>query len=275
MLDLSPVLYKAHYGNDRIGENSISYRAIKYIMELILEYDSKYFCIALDGDRDKLKRKEVYPEYKSNRNKERPIEFKTQLPIILEFLDLMGIRYIQHDASESDDLLASLSKIFSDSKIKNIICTSDKDLIQCKNKYASVATIKRSGVKILTKKDFPVDPKSFIQFQAIVGDGVDCVPGCKGIGKLGAKEIIDEYKTLENVYKNLDNLKPRHKKLLDEQRKDVFLSRWLCRLHTKLDLGNIEDYTYSFSYDKCLEFLEKYGMETSLYNKLAQIEFDF
>ena len=82
---------------------------------------------------------------------------------------------------------------------------------------------------------FGVYPKDFINFQAILGDASDNIPGVKGIGKVGASKLINEFSTLENIYENIEKSgTPRIQKLLLESKEKAFLSRELVTMNQEV-----------------------------------------
>lgn len=94
-------------------------------------------------------------------------------------------------------------------------------------------------------KKFGVHPKDFKDFQALVGDSSDNVPGVKGIGVKTAAKLINEYHTLENIYAHIDEIKGAVKKKLIEGEENAFLSRKLVTLKTDLfDNINLEEFKY-------------------------------
>jgi len=240
--------------------------------------------VSIDGDRNKLRRREKYPLYKSDRG-ERPQEIRDQLPIIYEFLKLNGIKVFHHEKSESDDICASFARTFSEKKISNIIITSDGDLVSCFGNYTKIGLLRKDGVYVLHKvrdikekvKKCPVEPNQVIDFLALMGDKSDCVPGVSGIGIKTAKKLIDEYGNLDNIYNNLENIEnKRISNLLLKGRNDAYISRYLVKLKNDLELINdISEVEFNFDYDKNFEFMQKYNFETYLYNKMADYEFDF
>jgi DNA polymerase-1 len=126
---------------------------------------------------------------------------------------------------------------------------------------------------------FEVHPRDFINFQAIVGDASDNVPGVKGIGQKGASKLINQYHTLEAIYTDIENCgTPRTQKLLLESKENAFLSRELVTMSTDVfkDL-DIESFLFEDkNYLSCLiEEFEMFEMKQAIKKaKVGQEETD-
>ena len=209
---------------------------MNFIASLGKDFPTDYLVFALDSESETF-RKKLYPDYKANR-KEIEEDLKIQLPIAIDLIKDMGFKMIEAKGYESDDVIASLATLASKKGIEVKIISSDKDMYQLINEKIKIfdpMKKKEIGKKECIEK-FKVTPEDFIDFQALVGDSSDNVPGVKGIGEKTAAKLINEYHTLENIYKNIDNFKGALKKRLIEGKDNAFLSRELVTL--KRDLFN-------------------------------------
>lgn len=216
------------------------------IMNLHKEGTSDYIVFALEG-RGKNKRKEIYPEYKSTRI-ETPQDLLMQLPIAIEWIERMGLLNLSIDGYEADDAIASLSNIAAKNNLQVRIISHDKDLYQLINENTYLYNpITRKDIKekeCLEK--YGVYPSQFIDYQSLVGDNSDNIPGIKGIGAKTAQKLIAEFKSLDNIYANLDKLleivSPRITNLIKEGKDIAYVSKKLVTLKTnlidKFDLKN-------------------------------------
>lgn len=216
------------------------------IMNLHKEGTSDYIVFALEG-RGKNKRKEIYPEYKSTRI-ETPQDLLMQLPIAIEWIKRMGLLNLSIDGYEADDAIASLSNIAAKNNLQVRIISHDKDLYQLINENTYLYNpITRKDIKekeCLEK--YGVYPSQFIDYQSLVGDNSDNIPGIKGIGAKTAQKLIAEFKSLDNIYANLDKLleivSPRITNLIKEGKDIAYVSKKLVTLKTnlidKFDLKN-------------------------------------
>jgi len=196
-----------------------------------LETDSLIF--ALDSKNNK--RCEIYSEYKANR-KEAPDDLKQQLSVAISWIEKMKLSNLSIEGYEADDIIATISKLAKKESIKVTIVSTDKDLYQLIDEnttlFDPVKKIYIDREKCLDK--FKVEPKNFIDYQSIVGDSSDNVPGVKGIGAKGAERLINEYQNLDNIYANIDKLKAREQKLLNESKEVAYISKELVTLKTDL-----------------------------------------
>ncbi|NPA50224.1 MAG: DNA polymerase I [Epsilonproteobacteria bacterium] len=241
---------------------------INFIHQLQREHATDYIIFALDSERSF--RKEIYPLYKANRPTP-PEDLMKQLPIAISWIEKMGFANISIDGYEADDVIASVAKRAKESNIQVKIVSSDKDLYQLLDDrgiflYDWVKKILIDEKKCVEK--FGVEPRDFVDFQALVGDSSDNVPGVAGIGLKSASKLINEYKNLENIYANIDEISPKRvQKLLIEGKENAFLSRELVRLKDDI-LKDLDFEKFKFEDRNYLEMLKdefiKYDMNQAL-----------
>jgi len=241
------------------------------------DHNSDYIVFALDSKGNNF-RHQLYPAYKANRD-EAPEDLKKQLPIAIDWIREMGFASLEKEGFEADDVIATLAKYGKEQGLNVRIVSHDKDLYQMieDGKVVMYDSVKR---KEITSEDcfkkFGVYPQDFINFQAILGDSSDNIPGVKGIGKVGASKLINQFKTLENIYDNLEQAgTPRVQKLLLEGRESAFLSRELVTMNQEVfkdfDLESFafEDKNYL---TPLLDEFEQYEMKQAI--KKAKIGID-
>ena len=192
-------------------------------------------------------RHKAYAEYKAGR-KPTPPEFKTQLPIILELLDAMGVPVVSREGVEADDVLASSACAAAVQNLETLILSSDKDILQVLDRdvvvlrpvtgISSFRTMDGKGFE----EEYGFSPAAMPDYLALLGDSVDNVPGVPGVGEKTAKKLLSDYGTLEGVYECLDELKGALRKKMEEHREQAFRSRELTRLlcDTEEDLSVFE-----------------------------------
>ncbi len=191
---------------------------VNFIDRLHQDHSSDYIVFALDSKGETFRNK-IDPLYKANR-KPPPEELSEQLPVAIEWIKKMGFCTVSQSGYEADDMIASLVKVAKKLDIKVRIVSHDKDLYQLidDDKVVLVDAIKRAQVnEDACFEKYGVLPEQFIDYQAILGDSADNIKGIKGIGKVGAQKLLSEYKTLENIYANVDTITPKsiQKKLID------------------------------------------------------------
>ncbi len=242
---------------------------INLIDSLHRDHKTDYIVFALDSKGNTF-RNEIYPEYKANRD-EAPEDLKKQLPIAIDWIREMGFANLAKDGYEADDIIATLAKYGKEQGLKVKIISHDKDLYQMidDGKVVMYDSVRQ---KEITQKEcfekFGVYPKDFINFQAILGDSSDNVPGVKGIGKVGASKLINKYHTLENIYNDIENVGTANiqKKLL-EGKENAFLSRELVTMKQDVFKDfDLESFAFEDkNYLTCLiDEFERYEMKRAI-----------
>lgn len=202
------------------------------VMQFGKEYETDFLVFALDSKEGSF-RKQIDPDYKANRP-EPPKDLKKQLPVAIEWIEKMGFHNLSESGFEADDIIASLVRCAKERNFTVRIVSHDKDLYQLieDGRVSLFDPVKKSVVdRAACLKKFGVGPEVFMQYQSLLGDSSDNVPGVKGIGAKSAEKLITEYGTLENIYENLESVQPaRVQNLLREGRESAFLSRELVTL---------------------------------------------
>jgi len=238
------------------------------------DHSTDYLVFALDA-KGKTFRNDIYPEYKANRDPA-PDDLVKQLPIAIEWIEEMGFANLSREGFEADDVITTVTKFAKEKGMKVRIVSHDKDLYQMieDGKVEMYDSVKRAVVDEQACVDkFGVRPQDFINFQAILGDSSDNVPGVKGIGKVGASKLINQYHTLEAIYDDLENCgTPRIQNLLLESKEKAFLSRELVTMRTDVFKDvDVESFVFeNKNYLSCLlEEFEHYEMKQAI--KKAQV----
>ncbi|MBA1438719.1 MAG: DNA polymerase I [Epsilonproteobacteria bacterium] len=202
-----------------------------FISSLQKDHDSDYIVFALDSKGDTF-RNEIDPNYKANRQSPPP-ELTMQLPVAIEWINKMGYKTLGKDGFEADDMIATVVKFAKEKGYIVRVVSHDKDLYQLidDDKVVLVDAIQKKKInEDECYKKYGVTPKQFIDYQSILGDSADNVPGVKGIGKVGAQKLLAEYGTLENIYANIDKIKGATQKKLIESKERAFMSKKLVTL---------------------------------------------
>ena len=242
---------------------------INFIHQLQKEHATDYIVFALDSKGPTF-RDEIYPEYKANRPPP-PEDLMKQLPVAIEWVEKMGFANLNREGYEADDVIATLTRCGKEQGIVAKIVSSDKDLYQLLDdrRVFIYDWVKKKSVDEEGCLDkFGVHPRDFVDFQALIGDSSDNVPGVPGIGPKTAGKLINQFHTLENLYRHIDEAgTPRIRKLLLEHKEQAFLSRELVRLVDDVfDSCALEEYAFEErNYLAALkEEFEKYEMRQAL-----------
>ncbi len=211
------------------------YMFFKTLLPLLESQKVTHLAVVLDRSRNTFRR-EIDPEYKANRS-ETPYPLKSQFKLLTELLQEINIPVFSHTEYEADDFAGSLVKTF-EKDIPIYLHTKDEDYIQLVSEYTKLWMVtgkaedmyKEIGVD---KKNINVpsgifeytpeyvkyfkgiDPIQIIDAKAIEGDKSDNIKGVKGVGPTSSRPLIAHYGSIEEIYKNIENLsKDEEKELL-------------------------------------------------------------
>ena len=190
------------------------------INKIILEEKPTYMIVAFD--KGKTFRHDKFEVYKGKRI-EMPDELKQQFPIAKELLTYMGIKYYDIDNYEADDIIGTFSEYCNkDANYTGTIISSDKDLLQLITEEVDIKLLKPKDYIRYNKesfiKEWGIEPIRIIDLKALMGDQSDNIPGVKGIGEKTALKLLQEYKTLDGIYENIDKIKgSTHDKLVQDK----------------------------------------------------------
>jgi DNA polymerase-1 len=196
------------------------------------DFQTDYLVFALDSKGDTF-RNEIYPEYKSHRP-DVPDDLLAQLPVAVSLIEKMGFASASKVGFEADDIIASLAFEGKEQGLNIRIVSHDKDLYQLIDDGISMfdPMKKQEITSQMCFDKYGVYPNQFIDYQSLLGDSADNVPGVKGIGVKTAMALIQQFETLENIYKNIDKIeKPRWQKLLNDGKDLAYTSKKLVTLH--------------------------------------------
>nr|WP_315112699.1 DNA polymerase I [uncultured Campylobacter sp.] len=212
-----------------------------FIANLSKEFKSDYIIFALDS-KGKTFRSDIDPNYKTNRQAPPPALLQ-QLPVCIEMIEKMGLYSLGREGYEADDLIASVVKKHGATHKINIV-TSDKDLYQLIGENVKIYS---HGKKMLYGREeclqrYGVYPEQIVDFLAICGDSADNIPGVRGIGDKGAKKLLDEWGSLDEIYSNLDRLpQNKQREYLIEGKQSAYISKRLATLYDELEIPPLED----------------------------------
>ena len=202
-----------------------------FISTLEKQHDSDYIIFAIDTKGDTF-RNEIDSNYKANR-KPPPEELTMQLPVAIEWIDKMGYKTLGMSGFEADDMISTVTYLAKEKGYTVRVVSHDKDLYQLidDGQVTVIDAIKR---KVMDEdacyEKYGVTPKQFIDYQSILGDTADNVPGVKGIGKVGAEKLLKEYGSLDNIYEHIDEIKGATQKKLIESKENAYMSKKLVTL---------------------------------------------
>ncbi len=255
LIDGSALFYRAYFAFIRNplfnskGENtSAIYGFTNSLLKILSDEKPEYLAVIFDTKEPTFRHKK-FKEYKATRQK-MPEEMAAQYPRIVELVEAMNIPLIEKAGYEADDIIATLAKQAEQQGIETYLVTGDKDFLQLLSPLVKRYNIRPGkDVEILDDKSlleqFELKPEQVVDYLALVGDSSDNIPGVKGVGEKTAKELIKEYSSLDNLYKNLDQIpKKSVQEKLKTDKDHAYLSRELVTIDTnvpvRLDLEQMK-----------------------------------
>ena len=189
----------------------------------------------------------AFDEYKANR-KGMPDDLRSQIPVMKELLDKLGIGRIELAGYEADDLLGTLAKKGEGEGYEVYIVTGDRDAFQLISAQTKVLFTKRgiTETELMTeealRKSYGLTPCQVIDLKGLMGDSSDNIPGVPGIGEKTALQLLQQYDSIEGVYEHLDELKGKRKENLTTYKGQAFLSKELAtiRLNAPIEVDLAE-----------------------------------
>ena len=257
MIDGNNLLFRSYYAtaysgnfmkNSKNFPTNAIYGLVNMINKILEEEKPNYVIVAFD--RGKTFRHEKYENYKGGRI-ETPDELKKQFPIAKDVISAMGLKWYDIDNYEADDIIGTFSTYCDREDIKGTIISSDKDLLQLINEDVDVKLLKSGGESIryneeTFEKDYGIKPINIIDLKALMGDSSDNIPGVKGIGEKGALKLLQEYKTLDGIYENIDEIKGKTKEKLENDKSNAYFSYELATIYKEVPLEiNLDDTYYN------------------------------
>ena len=250
VLDSNSIINRAFYGirtlnaPDGTPTNAI-YGFLNILLKLINDHKPDYILAAFDLKAPTFRHK-MYSEYKATR-KGMPDELAIQMPVMKDILSNMNIPILQLEGYEADDIIGTVSRICNEQKIECFIATGDRDDLQLASDGTTVVLASTKSGQSVTElfdenavlEKYGVTPSEFVDLKALMGDTSDNIPGVKGIGEKTAVTLISQYKTIENLYNNIDSpdIKERTKKLLSDGKDMAFLSKELATIDKNVPIN--------------------------------------
>ncbi len=254
LIDGNSIMNRAFYGimgskmlttPDGKYTNAV-YGFLAILFKVIDDLKPEYLAVAFDLKAPTARHK-MYEGYKATR-KGMPNELAEQMPMIKEILNLMNITIIEKEGYEADDILGTLSLMGEKAGLDVTIVSGDRDTFQLTTKKISVriphTKVGKTEVDTFSEPEiiekYGVTPKELIEVKGLMGDTSDNIPGVPGVGEKTALNLIQTYKTIDNIYKNLedgtDSIKGKLREKLIENKDLAYLSRTLGTINREVPL---------------------------------------
>ena len=238
-IDGNSIMNRAFYGIKLLSNSKGQFtNALTGFMNIYLKEigEVKPDCVAVAFDlKAPTFRHKANAAYKANR-KGMPEELAQQMPVIKELLGDLGIKIVQCEGYEADDILGTLSKAAADSGNECYILTGDRDSFQLVSDRVTVRLATTKETKIYTPdrimEEYGVTPRQMIEVKALMGDTSDNISGVKGIGEKTALSLIKQEGDVKTLYEHLADIKltPSVRTKLENGHQDAIASRFLAEI---------------------------------------------
>ncbi|OCG18363.1 MULTISPECIES: DNA polymerase I [unclassified Gilliamella] len=273
LIDGSSYLYRAFFAcppltNAKGEPTGAIFGVINMIRSLLNQYNPTHIAVVFDAKGGSF-RNEIYSEYKATREA-MPENLRPQIEPIHTILKAMGLPLLCIDGVEADDVIGTLARQAEKENLEVLISTGDKDMAQLvSDKITLINTMNNTVLdpKGVIEK-FGVPPEKIIDYLALRGDSSDNIPGVPGVGEKTAQSLLAEFKSVKDIYANLDKIetlsirgaKSLKKKLIDNQN-DAELSYLLATIKTdvKLDFTNEQLMVSDIDINALVELFAYYG----------------
>lgn len=248
LIDGHALAYRTYFAltagapNDRLqtqnGEPTAGIYGFASVLLRLLEQEKPEY-LAVAFDTGKTFRNELFPGYKATRAK-MPDDLRPQIERIRQMVDAFHFPRLEREGAEADDILGTISKQAVEQGFGVKIITGDRDLLQLVDDRIIVSL---SGQKISEAENYDaaavkaklgVAPDQVIDYKALVGDHSDNIPGVPGVGEKTATLLLEQYGTLDEIYRHIDDIPARFASKLTTGKDSAYMSQTLATI--KLDI---------------------------------------
>lgn len=247
LIDSNNIAYRAFYAlpssittSSGIITNAI-YGFISMVLKIATDFEPDNMIAAFDSKGPTF-RHELFEGYKAQRKK-MPDELISQMSLIKEVLKSMKIPAVEKEGFEADDIIAAIASRCRKSYEEIMIISSDKDMLQLVGGNIKVVALKKGMTDIVVfdsaavYEKFNVRPEEIQDYLALAGDSSDNIPGIPGIGPKTATRLIGQFKSIENIYRNIDKIKnEKLAGLILKNKSEAEFSKRLTELESDIDL---------------------------------------
>lgn len=243
LIDAMSLIFRAYYAlnkNPRLTSNGINTSAIlgftNALYDIIKKESPTHIAVAFDSHGPTVRHAE-FEQYKAQREAT-PDEIVSSLPYIQEILQALGIPILAMPGYEADDIIGTFAKNAEQNGFTTFMMTTDKDYGQLVSENIYIYKPERNskgysivGVPEICEKYAIQDPEQLIDILGIWGDAVDNIPGIKGVGEVGAKKLIQEFGSIENMIAKVDTIKnEKLRQKIKEGEESALISKHLATI---------------------------------------------
>ena len=249
LIDGHSILNRAFFGlpdltnSEGLHTNAV-YGFLNILFKILEEEKPDYLTVAFDVHAPTFRHK-MFEAYKGTRS---PMDdaLRQQVPLMKEMLTAMGVRIVEMEGYEADDILGTIAGMGEREGMDVSVVSGDRDLLQLATDHVKIRIpkTKKTGTEIEdylaadVKARYLVTPKEFIDVKALMGDTADNIPGVPGIGEKTATALIEKYGNIEAVHEDAANVKPpRASKNIVEFWDQAVLSKELATIITNVPIA--------------------------------------
>lgn len=248
LLDAYALIFRAYYAlmrNPRFTAGGLNTSAIfgfvNALQDVLKKERPTHLAVCFDPPGGTF-RHEAYKEYKANRD-ETPEDVKLAVPYIKRIIKAYNIPVIEVPGFEADDVIGTLAHMAAHHGFETYMMTPDKDFGQLVTDKVKIyhpgrkgSEVEIEGVEEINSKYGFTNPLQVIDLLALMGDSVDNIPGCPGVGKVTALKLIHEFGSVENLLANTDKLKGALQRKITENVEQIKFSKFLATIKTDVPI---------------------------------------
>lgn len=275
LIDGNSIMNRAFYGirllsSDKgVFTNALT-GFLNIYLKLLKEENPDRICAAFDLKSPTFRHK-MYGEYKAGRHK-MPDELAMQMPIIKDILRALGVKIVECEGYEADDIIGTLSRVCSENGGDCLISTGDRDSFQLVGERVTVRLASTKEDVFYTpekiREVYGVEPREMLEVKALMGDSSDNIPGVAGIGEKTALSLVKNYHTVDYIYRHIDeiDITTSIRKKLEAGKESAELSRKLGEICLTAPISlNLDDYVIGEGDKEAAKgILQELGMNTAV-----------
>ena len=281
LIDGNSVLYRAFYGVPLLSTSKGLYTNAVYglammLVNLLRDERPTHVAVAFDKGKTTFRHAQ-FADYKGKRQ-ETPPELIGQFAMARDLLHAFGVRYLEVENYEADDIIGTLSAVAERSSMRTTVVSGDKDLLQLVSPHV-VTCLTRKGVTDLVRYDsaqvmerFSLTPAQIIDLKGLMGDASDNIPGVPGVGEKTGIKLLTQFGSVEEVLAHIDDVAGgKLRERLREHREQALLSKRLATIERAAPIDvDLDELRYAgFAADQVRPLFQQYEFR-SLLGKLAQ-----
>ena len=272
IIDFANVAYSGWYSKPEITKNGQNVNAVivffQRLRALKETFNPTFMLLAEDMGRANTFRRKMFAPYKAQRKPVDP-DIEYQMDIIKSINQSLGFARLRNPIFEADDIVGMVAKWGDENGYDSIIISSDRDMYQLLTEHTYVMSPKDNQIIDLQYMEdmYQLNPKQWIDLKILQGDNADNIPGIRGIGKKTALELMQKFGSIENIYENLQYIKPHIRDVLVAGKNDIPLMRDLVTIitdYTNIELKESDLYRHDVMFDIVEDTLNKYSLAPAL-----------